>query len=216
MKKLSYFKIGVSIAALCLTFQAVRADVVYDNSTGDLATRFNPGTIEVGDQISLAGSYRYVTNFTFEYFATNISLSLDARIRFYANDGAIVDGLASPGSLLFDSDFFNLSGLGNTERATLVFDLTGTPILVPDIFTWTIQFTNIATGGGAGLDIFSPPTVGGNSSQYWEFDGVNWLSKTNAIVSMDFAARVSATPEPSSMALIALGSLAICAFRRRK
>src|SRR6266566_3040139 len=46
----------------------VFSSLVYDDSENDLVTRFDPGTIEVGDEIILAGSARHLTKFILEYW----------------------------------------------------------------------------------------------------------------------------------------------------
>ena len=46
---------------------------IYSNSVKDLSIRFDPGTLEVGDEILLAGSERYLTNFDFEFWGTSTS-----------------------------------------------------------------------------------------------------------------------------------------------
>ena len=66
---------------------------IYDNSVNDLVTRFEPGTLEVGDQIVFFGPERYLTRFDFEYWGTNtahpasFSGAVEARVRFYAARG---------------------------------------------------------------------------------------------------------------------------------
>jgi hypothetical protein len=67
MRKLfrRYLLIGLLCAGSALS---AAASVVYDNTSNDLATRFEPGLLEVGDQIILAGADRSITNFAVEYW----------------------------------------------------------------------------------------------------------------------------------------------------
>ncbi len=47
--------------------------VVYDNSVNDLVTRFDSGTNEVGNEIILAGTERYLEGFSYEFWSTNLT-----------------------------------------------------------------------------------------------------------------------------------------------
>src|SRR5258708_2625551 len=130
----------------------LRATPIYDNSVNDLSTRFNPGTTEVGDEILLGSTERYLTNFSFEYYGTNTASPgnlafagpVQARIRFYQNDGAAFNGYATPGTVIFDSDWF--AGFGPTSRSTLNFSagsdfpLAGLYLSVSSNMTWSVQF----------------------------------------------------------------------------
>ncbi|MBN2505822.1 MAG: HYR domain-containing protein [Verrucomicrobia bacterium] len=178
--------------------------LIYDNATNDLSYCFNPGTTEVGDEIVLEGAARHLTQFVFEYWGVNTTQpefagAVQARVRFYANDGPPFNGYPTPGTVLYDSGAF---GLGATPRATLIIEdfvfeaavpLTGP---VPDAFTWTVQFSGLEVGDAAGLDIYSPPVVGGSYPDYWERAGGGWLLKTNAAAAVDFAALALASEEP--------------------
>jgi len=218
----------VAAAILAASNPWLVGEVIYDNSINDLLYRFNPGLWEVGDEIILGGGARTITNFTFEYWGENtarpeFSGYVQARVRFYENDGVpSSSGYPAPGTVLFDSDWFSV---GPTPRATLVFDdfVTGTLVpltnSVPDSFTWTVQFTGLGPDDLAGVDIYSPPTVGNSYPDYWQFaPGSGWLLLTNA-VPMDFAARFEAVPEPSIQVMVVLGATMLaggrCWFRRR-
>src|ERR1043166_9464368 len=102
----------------------VRADLIYDNAQNDLLARFNPGAFEVGDEIQLSGGARYLTNFAFEFWgettgpADAFAGGVTARVRFYENDGPAFHGYATPGSIFYDSGWFNIEG--PTPRNTLV------------------------------------------------------------------------------------------------
>ncbi len=177
-----------------------RADLVYDNSSGDLSVRFAPGTNEVGDEIVLTttNSARYVTNFIFEYYGTNFSGNEQARLRFYRNDGTnSPSGPPVPHTMIYDSGYFPI---GATPRSTLEFTRENSQlnVLVPDSFTWSIQFTGIDVGEaiGVGVDLYSPPTVGLNYNDYWDNGTDGWQLKTNASYAADFAARVQASSQP--------------------
>jgi len=209
---------------------SLRATPIYDNSVNDLSTRFNPGTTEVGDEILLGSTERYLTNFSFEYYGTNTASPgnlafagpVQARIRFYQNDGAAFNGYATPGSVIFDSGWFG--GFGPTARSTLVFTagsdfaLAGLYLPVSSNMTWSVQFQGMGGTDEVGVDLYSPPVVGGNYPDYWDH-GTGWQLKTNA-VPIDFAARMDATvPEPSIWALSTFGGLSalvISRFLRRK
>lgn len=201
------------------------ADIVYNNSTNDLFTRFNPGLAEVGDEVVLAGSGSlFVTNFVFQYWATGLDGVDDAyaQIRFYANDGTNAPGGATifvPETLLFDSGTFSIT---NNARATLVFDQTqlGGGVWVSNSFTWSVQFSGIDGSEAAGVDLYSPPTVGGNYPDYWDNAGsFDWRLRTITIDGTNgpanFGALIEAVPEPKALLLGLLGGLVLLGLRHR-
>jgi hypothetical protein len=160
--------------------------------------------MEVGDQILLAGAERYLTKFELGYWGKNLASAdfagtVKGRLRFYRNDGSNFNGYATPGTLLYDSGDFSVA---TTPRATLVFEDfqldAAVPLTnaLPDNFTWSFQFSGMAPGDRAGLDIFTPPVVGNSYEDYWERANSTsaWILKTNLNVpSMDFAARARAS-----------------------
>ena len=168
--------------------------LVYDNSLNDLVTRFNPGANEVGDEIILDGTARYLTTFTLEYWGacagTAFAGPVNARLRFYRNDGPAFNGYATPGAVLFDSGNFAISP---TARATLTFNdfVTGATVPLtgplPNSFTWSIQFSGMQGQDQAGIDLFSPPIVGQDYPDYWERTSGAWQLKQGG-VAMDFTA----------------------------
>lgn len=226
MKTKSLVKsLGLGVfAGVIATVTTASADVVYDNSTGDLNIRLNPLTREVGDEIILGGGARILTDFTFEYWGENFfGGDEQARVRFYFNDGAASPaGPLKPGTLFWDSDWFNIV---ETNRATVVFTdfVTGAAVpltqTLPNSFTWTIRFRGVDAidGESAGVDLYDPPTVGGNYYEYWENAGPSgwqYRGETNG-VHVNFGAKVGAVPEPGVIGLGLLGGLSLLVFRSR-
>jgi hypothetical protein len=221
----------ISLIASVITFCPVSssADPIFRNSTNDLVTRFNPGTLEIGDEIILAGSARYLTNFSFEFFATNpvshsLSGSLSAEVRFYTTNGPAFNGYNSPGALPFyDSGVFSI---GQTVRSTAIFtigtgDLPSTGLFIPDSdIVWSVQFFGMGANDTAGVDLYNPPTVGAEYPDYWQNNGGSWALMTNSISSQmnfgaTFDASVNPVPEPSAIALFMLGGAGLLAFARK-
>jgi hypothetical protein len=215
-----------AIAALALALGLpLKADIIYDNSINDLTTRFSPGTNEIGDQITLAGSMRFLTNFSFEFYATNTAnpfafagVNVQARVRFYLNDGAPFNGYATPGSVIYDSGFFSVPG--PTARSTFIFtagsDFPSAGLWLPSSdMTWSVQFSGMGATDDLGVDLYDPVAVGGNHTDYWYNDAGIWTLKTN-VMSVDFAARMSATvPEPSPLAMSLVGGLFLFALAKK-
>jgi len=219
-----------SLAALVFgSLATLDADIIYNNSTNDLSTRFNPGTLEVGDEIILAGSARFLTNFSFEFWGTNtanpsaFSSTVTATVRFYLNDGPLFNGYATPGTLVYSSGPF---AINPTARSTLIYT-AGSDFPSGGLFlgsgpggtlltnmTWSVQFAGMGPTDSAGVDIYSPPVVGGEHTDYWEYNGVSWSLKTNSLP-MDFAAVMQASaPEPSPMVLAILGGVGLLLWRQ--
>ena len=217
---------AILAGALLFALPLTAAEVVYDNSVNDLAFNLDPGAQEVGDEIFLDGTARWLSEFTFEYWGEN-SLSetefsgpVEARIRFYLNDGPAlpgVDDAFTPSTVFFDSGTF---AIDPTLRATLTFDDFVTDVTVPltvdlpDSFTWSVEFTGLGATDTAGVTIYSPATIGTSFDDYWVRDGVSWTLQTN-VVAIDFAARFSAVPEPTTLALLLCGGVLALAVGRR-
>ncbi|MBI5387106.1 MAG: HYR domain-containing protein [Verrucomicrobia bacterium] len=176
--------------------------VVYDNSTHDLSSRFDPGTSEVGNEIYLAGTARRLQDFSFEYWGTNLTGAADfdgpvtVRLRFYANDGVPFNGYPTPGTLLYDSGD---AAIVPTSRAVLLYgynDLMGglVPLTtaVPNNFTWTVQFSGLGANDRAGVDLYSPPTIGVTFTDYWQRQPAGWQLFTNAVPA-DFGSQAVAS-----------------------
>src|SRR5947209_18787322 len=88
----------------CQQLYLACGETIFDNSAHDLGRRFDPGTLEVGDEIQVVGSSRFITNFSFEYWGDSASPGVfagpvEARVRFYRNDGPAFQDFASPGTL---------------------------------------------------------------------------------------------------------------------
>ena len=207
--------------------QAAAPSVIYANSTNDLVTRFNPGTTEVGDQIKLAGTERMLTAFSFEFWGTNTAMpdnssfssTIQARVRFYENDGPLFSGYASPGTMFFDSGWFNVDK--PTSRSTFLFaagsDFPSWGEFIPaDEMTWSVQFAGMGLTDSVGLDLYSPPTVGQNYDDYWSYNGGGWALQTNSVATMSFGAYMEAVvPEPSVVTLSTIGGLSLLMLTRR-
>jgi hypothetical protein len=203
------------------------AATIYDNSTTDLSTRFDPGTSQVGNEILLAGTDRYLTGFSFEYWELNTSGSqVQADVQFYLNNGTLFNGYAMPGSTsFFDSGWFNVSATDRSTENLSVADFpSDLPLFLPlangeSNMTWTVQFRGMQTGlDSAGVDLYGPPTVGSAYGDYWQKTGLNtWALMNNSAfpsLASDFAA-VMTVPEPSSMALSVLGGMGLLIMVRR-
>jgi len=219
----------LSSAVLTLAYSA-SADLLFDNSTTDLKYRFNPGTQEVGDQIQLAHA-GYLTNFAFEFYGTN-SLSpgnlafagnVEAQVKIYLMDGPLFNGENSPGKAIYTSGW-SLIG-PPTSRDTLIYsagiglDFEAGGLLIDTTnITWSVQFRSLGATDEVGVDIYSPPTVGGSLSDYWRYDSdlSTWILETNS-VPMNFAAKFQGTiPEPSVVGLaIVGGAVMLIAGRKR-
>ena len=193
--------------------------VVYDNTTHDLGGSYTTGD-EYGDQIALKLGPRTVQNFQFNYYSTYAQTG-GARLRFYANDGALVDGKAAPGTAIYDSGVFDI----NSGIQTVSIDFSSIPFEVPNSFTWTVQFSGIDVAGDrrAGLLVYDPPGPGASDSTFWLRNGVTWslssLSGPNGTMAGNFNAKLSTVPEPSTYALLAtgvLGWLGTAAYRRNR
>ena len=202
--------VATSIIALANT---TRAELVYDNATGDLSTIFNPGPFEVGDEIILANNGGPITNFTFQYTASFPGTRF-GHLRFYENDGPPSSGFSSPGTKFFDSGPFVI----NSGSHTVTFDTDfGAGLSAPNTFTWSVQFLGLLPGDSAGLDLFGPVTVGNNYDDYWDFNGSAWtLRQSTNGMPINFAARVEAVPEPSTITLGILGCVLGWGLSRRK
>jgi hypothetical protein len=222
-------RVAVSLATLTTVVGLnCNAASIYDNSTLDLGSRLDPGLNEVGDEIVLEGSERYLTDFAFGFWGLNNGVATgpftgapEVRVRFYLNDGPDFNGYATPGSTPFyDSDWFSLGS--PTERDSWEFSIGGGDfpaggLLMPVVsnFTWTVQFQGLGANDTAGLDIFGPPTVGSSYPDYWENVSGTWTLKTN-VIPVNFAARFEAVvPEPSGVVLAILGGLGLVLFGRR-
>lgn len=200
---------GVFAAALTPGALAGGPVVLYNNSTTDLNTRYDPGTSEVGNQVtlkSLGGTSSKITEFEFQYWGTGFSGTESLEFRIYANNGPNWDATYKmPGTMLFDSGIF---GVPATSRQLVVFDTDfGSGLLVPNSFTWTVQFSSLGPSANAGVDGYGPPTVGSFLDDIWVNTGTSWDLRATGIgkttPQQDFAAEIfGVVPEPSQYGLM--------------
>ncbi len=208
------------ITAVAASCSPLLADTIFDNTQNASAfsARFTPGLLEVGNQISfspyigqLGASGYVITNFYFQAYTPNSSLTAD--VRFYKNDGPS----GAPGTKIFDSGSFTLGTTPNTDF-NINFDSTdfggGLAYNNNSGLTWTVQFGD----SQAQVDLYSPPPqAGGIFPDYWQNDGSGWMLETNSAGTINFGAQFQATvvPEPSTMALWLFGGTALTVMMNR-
>lgn len=233
MKKLliASLAVGLSATALAQVQQFPPSKVLYSNTENNENTDFSlPGGVIIGDEVFLdfgltkpddapAGAefVGAIDNIFFQYFA---DINVDATLRLYANDGSEIAGSSAPGTLLFESSPFTLP---RSAAASVELPLSE-PVWVPQNFTWSLEVTQDDL---AGLSVYSQPEVGQGFQDFWQGDKqqdgtVAWSRRTlQGVTDSSFAAIISGTPvlvpEPSTWAMIGLGSLLLGGrFVRRK
>ena len=211
-------KLLVLAAVVSAASMTGRADtLVYNNTSNYLGTSYYVANTEFGDQITLSDSTtdRYLTKFMFEY-TTGHGNSGDEKVwlRFYAMDGPG----GTPGSTLFDSrtvpGYATDIPLTSGTAEQVYVDLNDTRILVPNSFTWTVQFSGVAASETVGLIMYAPPTVGTTFDDYWEKSGTGWVTKRLPPNNYSFGALAYAVavPEPGTLQLGLLAGISALGF----
>jgi hypothetical protein len=218
------------LAAFCGT--GAHASVVFDNTTtqvtGDWGTMpsgfmaFNCMSGDetgdpTGDQITLAGTARNVTEFDLMLSSTQATTLSSLTLTFYNNDGTGYLGEPNaPGTVIGAP--VTLNNVPVNGLTSVHFSMN---VVVPSTFIWVAS----ASSDVAGPATFDPATIGTSGATdgsgnlaFWDFDQSDtcqWvLLNYDDDPVADFGARVIATPEPLSLALLALGALPIVRRRR--
>jgi hypothetical protein len=203
--------LGLCLFATSLLCSSVSADVIYDNAanitTNNTGTPWAlyPNAYEAGDQIQLAGTARYLTNFVFIYSTIPYRLpfagSVQVRLRMYVNDGAPYNGYPAPATLFVDSGWLPVDGAAvrSNKTFTLGSGLPSTSPLIPSSdITWSVQVQRTDPNDAVALHLFNPPVVGSSYPDYWQNDGVgDWQLVTN-VFPINLGAYMEASPVPAT------------------
>ena len=206
-------------AGLCSLPSLCFSAIVYDNPSSPTPTQYFPPTptLEFGDEITLTTANttdRILSRFDFEYFFSGASVTAQSvTVRLYANTGVGNSPSTTP---LYTSDPIPLStGANGYNSQPIIIDTALRTITLPEDFTWTVEFSNLGAGETGGLLLHSPPTVGTSFNQFWQRDAAGaWISMQSGVGFNDFAARVTAVPEPGVLALGGLGALLLAGLGR--
>ncbi|MEX2219717.1 MAG: hypothetical protein WD749_13270, partial [Phycisphaerales bacterium] len=166
--------VGLAAAAGTTLFifggAATAQTVVYDNTTTTTGASTPEATpagsatgVEVGDQITLAGTDRAVTQFEVSYNVSTAAAgaTTSLRFRFYQMDGPG----GAPGTVLWDSG--NVTGYAFVTGPN-IWTVPVPNVAVPDTFIYSVQVVNRTDAtGSAGPRLFNPPTVGTSGDFFW-------------------------------------------------
>jgi hypothetical protein len=203
-----------AIAALASPGQT--QSIVYDNTTNSLHTNmpllpaWRDNSAEAGDEVWLTGTDRQVTQLRllFSYRGTAPG-TIDARIRFRTVD----PGTEKPGDAFYESALIvGLPTVGGMNE--YIFAIPN--VVVPDRFVWTVQaYNRQGSVGELGPAYYNPATVGWSDDFYWQSDmGSEWIAYSwGGDPYANFAATITAVPEPASMLALAAG---VGIFLRRR
>lgn len=248
---LASFALGVGVVLSAMP--SAQSAVLYSNYGNSQILNFFPGAglegSEFGDEVMLdisgGAPAALLSRFQFNAVAKGYTgnPTINAQVRFYANDGPPLGTTPRPGTQIWDSLVFPITlgimppgwvpgdPLGPIPNVGTVteynFDFNSADIasllqgvIVPKDFTWTVQFSNLG-GGTAGLPIFGPPNIGNGYTDYWLKTNPTWslfggAPGDNTDYSFAGAFEGTPVPEPGSIAMacvVCLGGLV--AWRKR-
>ncbi len=234
-------RLSVSIMLLLLFYGATlnAEQIVYDNTTPvSFGALFNGQ--KFGNQITLGGTDRTITDFTFavsQYTTSFMDGDEALKVSFYENDGDWVwlpggIQIQSPGTLIWSSP--DISGLNTITNFPQPISVNVPNVLVSDTFTWVIEvdfgdnYHYVVNEQGTEEEavqfvISNPPSVGSiDPSWFWwwqEGDMMNpayWgtigFGSYNSYYAKITAASI---PEPTTVLLLGIGLVGLAGVRRK-
>ena len=218
-----WLKISFCLAVCLLPALRPQADsVIYDTSGTYNTNAFSIQNGEqIGNQLTLSPATWSMTSFNVEYYSTNIfqPAQVGVDLRFYFNNGPMVNGVATPGTEFYDSGW-NYGLTPGPEGATISYDtsdlyqnaLLNLPggFVLPGSFTFTLTFTNLDAENTISLPLANSPSgqPAMSSGTYWLNTSGQWTLLTNSAPA-NLVALVTGTvvPEPTAGFLGAFGAL---------
>ncbi len=224
------FKITFCLAVLLPLLHARADSVIYDTSETYNTNVFPVSNgEELGNQITLSPNTWSMTSFQIEYYSTNIISpeKVGVDLRFYLNNGPVINGVATPGTEFYDSGWnYGLTAgpLGDTiayESSDLYQNaLLNLPagFLLPGTFTFSLSFTNLDANNNISLPLANSPANQPATSYgtYWLNSSGQWTLLTNSAPA-NFVTVINgnSVPEPAASFLGALGVLVLLSTCRR-
>ena len=172
----------------------------------------------IGDQITLGGTQRQLTDLQFNYFLSASSGNETAQISLFDNSGAAGSPGASP---------FYTSGLITLVAGQNRGDVNGiSGFTLPDNFTYSVAFGGIDGAEQAGIQFYNGNNgapangfdVGSSFDDHWVNTTGGWINQDFPGVIDNFGLAVFAVPEPSTWALLMTGAgvLGFFGYRRKR
>jgi len=212
---------GVVACILALRGVALGApEIVYDNTTTPVSGDWFPdGFVPfsfynphewMGDEITPAGTSRTVTQVEVICSSTSQVTVPAIGLALHKLDAENLLGSYCPGTLLWTGTLQNVVVDGPTP---VTFDVPD--IEVPDTFAWVTA----GDSDFAGMAFYDPPTIGSSDDFAWDRDEYwqDWFALYfEADPIANFGARLWATPEPGTAALLIGGGCVVLRRRRRR
>ena len=206
---------------------AAQAQFVYNSRDGQAATVAGTWLAAAatdsnwwGDQVTLAGTDRSVTLLETVVQVnpaagdtTNFLLSFD--LQFNTVSGTTV------GAQTFTQSY-TTAPIPGTAAAAFLFGFAVPNVTVADTFVYSLRVHRLAGSntGSVGMQAHnSVPTVGNSDPTFfWSQNPTTsaWTQSAFTGGNANFRTRITAVPEPASMAVLGLGALAVIRRRRNK
>jgi len=193
----------------------LHASTVYSNTTTDTGGTVFYSTgpyVQIGDNITLAGTDRSANTATAEFFDGGAgSGTFDASLRFF-NAGSPV------GSQI--GGVFTVTGTAITSGSVVDVTWSLGGLVLPTNVIFTVSEANVASGLDLGLTLFEPPTIGSSSNQFYivSTNGTTYSQASQGASQDNLFFFLSASPvgipEPSTMMLTLL-ALPLIAHARK-
>ncbi len=173
--------------------------------TGDTLGYAANGFTQIGDQLLLAGTARFGTLATVQFFNDGSMGTFDATLRFF--------NVGSPVGSQIGSNVV-LTGIAVPASSTLNVAFALPNLLLPDNVIFTVSVANASNGVDiVGLDMLEPPTIGSSDNTFAIANNGSSFVKVNENVF--FEVQAAATPEPAIAGIVGSALLALALLRRR-
>jgi hypothetical protein len=188
-----------------------RGNMVYDCRNAATAAYSKPLGTGVGEDVTLAGTDRWLDSIYFSvwnYTGQATLTSVRDTFTFWA-DYTMATSL---GSFYFDLTAMNLPGGYYTTYSATGLYAAGVRIQLTDVPMWTSTFSNASPAvAQVGMVLAGTPTLGSSTNDFWNGTAWSWFGSTGPLANFYFG--LDAVPEPATLALLAVGALAL--IRRR-